>query len=258
MTKALNEFMTYFEFLKLLIKRDLKKKYYQSFFGVFWTMLNPLLMMIIMTIIFSTIFKNQIEFYPIYWFCGHIVFEFVTLTSKLGMNSIINNSGLIKKIKVPTYFFVLSQVVLHFTTTLISLIPFFIIAFVLGVPFTFYMLLTPIILILLFIFTLGLTLITAAYGTSLRDLPHLYGVFTRLWMYATPIFYPINIIPDSFRFVWELNPLYIFTEMFRNVVLDAQMPSEKLIIIATVYSILTLLMGITVFKEKKDNFLLYI
>lgn len=258
MKQALNDFMTYFEFLKLLVRRDLKKKYYRSFFGVFWTMLNPLLLMILMTIIFSTIFKRQIDFYPIYWFCGHIIFEFVTSASRLGMNAIIANAGLIKKINVPTYFFVLSQVILHFTTTIISLIPFFAITFVLGVPFTPYMLLTPIIFIFPFIFTLGLTLITAAYGTSLRDLPHLYGIFTRLWMYATPIFYPIDIIPDSFRFLWDLNPLYIFIEMFRNIILDGQMPSEKFIIIATVYSLLTLCMGITVFKEKKDSFLLYI
>ena len=70
--KALYEFMEYLPFLKELVKRDFKMKYYKSFLGVLWTLLNPLILATIMTIIFSTLFKRSIEYYPIYNISGHL------------------------------------------------------------------------------------------------------------------------------------------------------------------------------------------
>ena len=75
--KKIDEFMYYVPFLKEVIKRDFKKKYYKSVLGVAWSMLSPLLMMIVITIIFSTIFKRNIPYYPSYWLGGNLIFAFV-------------------------------------------------------------------------------------------------------------------------------------------------------------------------------------
>ena len=254
----IKEFMNYIVFLQEIVKRDLKKKYYGSVLGILWSMLSPLCMMIIITIVFSTLFKREIEYYPSYWFSGNMIFSFITGGSAVAMNSIVVNAPLIKKMKIPKYFFCLSSVILHFVMMLFSMIPYLLVSVIIGVPISLYWLLLPIPLIYAFIFTLGLGMILCAYGTFLRDLSYLYGVITRIWLYVTPIFYPIDIIPSQFRFIWELNPIYIFLSIFRDFAINQTMPSERMFIVATFYSLLTLLLGIVVFKEKENKFILYI
>ncbi len=258
MKKAIYEFMNYFPFLKEIVKRDFKRKYYKSVLGVAWSMLSPLLMMVVITIVFSTLFRRTIPFYPAYWFGGNLIFSFVFEASSASMNCMIVNAGLIKKMKIPNYFFCVSCVTQHFITSLFSVIPYIAVCMVIGVPMTPYMLLIPFPLILSYLFTLGLGLLLCAYGTFLRDLNYLYQVLRRVWMYITPIFYPIEIVPEQFRFLWDLNPVYIYINIYRELALNGSMPSEKMLIIGTCYAILMLALGAVTFKEKEDRFFLYI
>ena len=256
--KKIDEFMYYVPFLKEVIKRDFKKKYYKSVLGVAWSMLSPLLMMIVITIIFSTIFKRNIPYYPSYWLGGNLIFAFVMDCTNGAINSMIHNASLIKKMKIPNYFFCISSVTQHFITMLFSLVPYFIVSLIIGVPFTPYMPLIFFPIILAYIFTVGLGMFLCAYGTFLRDLNYLYNIFRRVWLYVTPIFYPIDIIPENYRFMFELNPLYVYISIFRDFAMNGKMPSERMLIVATFYSILTLILGIVTFKEKEDRFFLYI
>ncbi len=256
--KKIDEFMYYVPFLKEVIKRDFKKKYYKSVLGVAWSMLSPLLMMIVITIIFSTIFKRNIPYYPSYWLGGNLLFAFVMDGTNGAMNSVIHNASLIKKMKIPNYFFCISSVTQHFITMLFSLVPYFLVSIIIGVPFNPYMFLIFFPIILAYIFTIGLGMFLCAYGTFLRDLNYLYNIFRRVWLYVTPIFYPIDIIPENYRFMFELNPLYIYISIFRDFAMNGKMPSERMLIVATFYSILTLILGIVTFKEKEDRFFLYI
>ena len=234
--KKIDEFMYYVPFLKEIIKRDFKKKYYKSVLGVAWSMLN----------------------YPSYWLGGNLIFAFVMDGTNGAMNSMIHNASLIKKMKIPNYFFCISSVTQHFITMLFSLVPYFIVSLIIGVPFTPYMPLIFFPIILAYIFTVGLGMFLCAYGTFLRDLNYLYNIFRRVWLYVTPIFYPIDIIPENYRFMFELNPLYVYISIFRDFAMNGKMPSERMLIVATFYSILTLILGIVTFKEKEDRFFLYI
>ena len=141
---------------------------------------------------------------------------------------------------------------------LFSIVPYIAVCLVIQVPLTFYMLLIPIPMILAYLFTLGLGMLLCAYGTFLRDLSYLYQVLRRVWLYITPIFYPIEIIPEQFRFLWDLNPVYIYINIFRSFALYGTMPSEKMLIIGTAYALLMLALGAVTFKEKEDRFFLYI
>lgn len=258
MKKGIREFMNYFPFLKEVIKRDFKKKYYKSVLGVAWSMLSPLLMMIVITIVFSTLFRRSIPHYPAYWFSGNLMFSFIFEASSASMGSMISNAGLIKKMKIPNYFFCISTVTQHFITSLLSILPYLAVCMVIGVPITPYMLLIPIPLIMAYFFSLGLGMLLCAYATFLRDLNYLYQVLRRVWLYITPLFYPIEIIPEQFRFLWDLNPVYIFIRIFRDLALTGVMPSEKMLIVGLCYTVLMLGLGIVTFKEKEDRFFLYI
>ena len=201
MKKTLYEFYNYFPFLKEVIKRDFKKKYYKSFLGVAWSMLSPLLIMIVMTIVFSTLFDRAIPHYPIYLFTGTLFFNFVFEGATHCMGCIVGNAGLINKMKIPKYFFCISSVTQSFITMLLSFVPYFAVCAATGVPINYYMLLLPLLFVLVYIFTLGLGMLLCAYATFLRDLNYLFQVIRRAWMYITPIFYPVEIVPEQFRFL---------------------------------------------------------
>ena len=258
MRKGIYEFMNYFPFLREIIKRDFKKKYYKSVLGVAWSMLSPLLMMIVITIVFSTLFRRTIPHYPAYWFSGNLLFCFVFDGSAAAMSSMINNALLIKKMRIPKYFFCISSVTQHFITMLFSLVPYVAVSLVIGVQLTPLILLIPVPLLMAYFFTLGLGMLLCAYGTFLRDLSYLYHVVRRVWVYITPIFYPIQIIPEQFRFIWDLNPVFVFITIFRDLAMNGTMPTEKMLIVGTCYSLLMLGLGALTFKEKEDRFFLYI
>lgn len=253
-----NSTIKYLNFLWEVVVRDIKKKYYKSVLGVLWTVLNPLLMMLVITIIFSTLFKRNIDNFPVYYLCGYIIFSFNSDATNQSLSCIIGNSSLIRKMYIPKYIFCISKVVVSFVTLLFSLIALAVVMLITGCKFTPYLLLIPIPLIYIFMFTTGLSLILATYGVFFRDLKHLYGILITVWMYITPIFYPISIVPEKFRFLWELNPIYHYATIMRDIVYYGTMPSEKSLIIGTCFSILTLLIGILTFKEKEDKFFLYI
>lgn len=256
MARALHDFIKYSNFLRELVLRDFKKKYYKSVLGILWTVLNPLLMMTVVTIVFSTLFTRNIPHFPVYYLTGYILYNFCMTSSRESMHSILSNFHLIKKIYVPKYMFCLSTVIVQFITLLFSMLPLFLMMALLGVPLTPFVLLLPLPLLLLLIFTTGLSLILSAYAVYFRDLDHLFGIITTLWIYATPVFYPITIIPERFRFLWDLNPLHIYLTLARNVLLDGTFPEIKILLSAVAYSLLTLAMGMAVFHEKENGFFL--
>ena len=257
MTKV-DEQMKYFVFMKEIVKRDIKRKYYKSVLGILWTVLHPLLYMIVMTIIFSTLFKRNIENYPIYLLCGQLIFNFITGATRQSLSTIISNAGYIRAIYIPKYIFVLSRVVEGMVDLLFSLIALTLVMIITKTPFTIYLSILPVLLVLVFMFTLGMSLILATYGTFFRDLHHLYGIFTTLWMWVSAILYPISIIPPTYSFLFDLNPALHYITIMRAICYDGVAPTEKSLIIATCYSVLTLLLGISIFKANENKFFLYI
>ncbi|MDE7361549.1 MAG: ABC transporter permease [Oscillospiraceae bacterium] len=257
MTK-LEEQMKYLTFLKEVVKRDIKRKYYKSVLGVLWTVLNPLLSMLVMTLIFSTLFKRNIDNFPIYLLCGQIIFNFMNGSSRQSMNAILANAGYIRSIYIPKYIFVLSRVVEGFVDLLFSLTALVLVMLITHAKFTLNLLMLPTVLALVFIFTFGFSLILATYGTFFRDFQHLYGIFSMLWMWMSAIFYPKTIVPTSYRFLLDLNPAIHFIEIMRAICHQGVMPTEKSLIIASCYAVLMLLMGISVFKANENKFFLYV
>ncbi len=241
-----------------LVSRDIKTKYRRSVLGVLWSVLNPLLMMLVLTAIFSNIFKFQIEDFPIYYLTGYILFNFVSESTNFAMNSIIYSAGLIKKVYIPKILFPLEKCLFSLVNLCFSLIAAVIVFLILGVEPHWTILLFPLPLILLFVFNLGVSLILATMNTFFRDVGYLYGVFITVWMYLTPIIYPITILPGWMQSIVRINPLTHFVEYFRNVTIYGTVPtlSENLICIA--YSLTFLVIGVLVFQKKQNKFIFYI
>jgi ABC-2 type transport system permease protein len=107
-------------------------------------------------------------------------------------------------------------------------------------------------------FVAGLGLILSVFYVFFRDTSHIYSVFLLAWMYATPIIYPIEIVPEKYRILFEFNPLYFYISYNREIVINGTIPSLGLHAVCFCLSTVTLGIGLYLFKKNQDNFILYI
>lgn len=255
----LQRFYAFDELLKQLVIRDIKLKYRRSYLGYLWSILNPLLLMMVLVLVFSNLFQRDLPNFPVYLISGQLIFHFMVEATNASVTSIRSNSSLIKKTYVPKYIFTLSKVGSSVVNMLFSLGALLLVMIFTRADFSWYLLLTPFVLIQVVIFSLGVSLFLAAFTVFFRDIQYLWGVFTTMWMYLTPIFYPASIIPEKY-FVWykNINPMYSYIEQFRDIVLYARMPNSDTMIIGCSIALISLIFGAWYFNKKQDEFILYI
>lgn len=258
MISIIKETYHYKYLLQQLVIRDIKKKYRRSILGVLWSVLNPLLMMIVTAMIFSKIFRFSIENYPLYLLVGQIMFTFFAESTTFAMTSIIENGSLLKKIYIPKYLFPLSRVMSSCVNLLFTLPALIIIILFTGQTVSFGMLTFIVPLVLLFFFCLGVGLLLATMAVYFRDMIHLYGVLISLLNYATPIFYPENIVPQEYSWLLGYNPLYYFIKAFRASLYSGMMPESSLLMPCFGFAMLAIIIGYVFFKKYENHFILYV
>ena len=244
--------------LRELVVRDIKVRYRHSALGLVWTVLNPLLMMVVITIVFSTLFKQNIPNFPIYYLSGSLIFAFNSESTTTALNSIISNASLIKKVYIPKYLFPLSNVLSGLVNLGFSLIAMFIVMLITGAPFHTTLLLLPIPIFYTFLFSVGLGILLSAVTVFFRDIAHFYSVFILAWTYFTPIFYPVEILPDAAMKIMQLNPMYHLVSYMRSIVLYGVFPSLAENLLCLCLGLLMLALGLFVFYKKQDKFVLYV
>lgn len=254
----LESFKKYRFLLEDLVTRDFKLKYRRSVLGFLWSILNPLLMMLVITAVFSNIFKSDIENFPVYYLCGFLIFNFVIEATNGALNSIVQAGYLIKKVYIPKYIFPLEKSSFALVNVLFSLVAVVIVILITRMPIKWTIILIPIPIFYAFIFSTGLGLILASLNTFFRDMGHLYSVWTTAWMYLTPLFYPIEIIPESVKTFIYYNPLFYYVDYMRQLVIKGIIPDLKTNLICIGFSLFFLITGLLVFKKKQDKFILYI
>ena len=244
--------------LRELVVRDIKVRYRHSALGLVWTVLNPLLMMVVITIVFSTLFKQNIPNFPIYYLSGSLIFAFNSESTTTALNSIISNASLIKKVYIPKYLFPLSNVLSGLVNLGFSLIAMFIVMLITDAPFHATLLLLPIPIFYTFLFSVGLGILLSAVTVFFRDIAHFYSVFILAWTYFTPIFYPVEILPDAVMKLMQINPMYLLVSYKRSIVLYGVFPSLKENLLCLCLGLLMLALGLFVFYKKQDKFVLYV
>lgn len=244
--------------IRQLVARDFKTKYKRSVLGIFWSFLNPLLTMCVQYFVFSTIFHADIPNYAVYLLIGIVSFNFFNEACGMALTSVTDNAGLIKKVYMPKYIYPLTRVMSSVVNLMISLIPLLIVCVFTGVEFHKSVVLTIYFLICLMIFSLGLGLLLSASMVFFRDTQFLWGVFSMMWMYATPIFYPESILPENFRFILRINPLYYFLKNTRICILDGLSPEPTVYVQCLAIALGMLVVGALVFRKEQDKFVLYL
>ena len=236
--------------LEEIIKKNFSSKYKDSVLGIFWSVLRPLLVMIVLTIVFSTFFKSYVDNYPVYLLSGRCIYEFFLGSVGVAMNSISGNKNILQKTAAPKYVFVLGSIISEFINFIITLIILFAVMIVTHAPFN--LAIMPFSIIPIFsalIMFAGLGLILSILRAYYSDIQHLWGVITMIVMYASAIFYPMEIIPEPYHSYLILNPIFWIIDQFRCFIYQETFPQMIYIINSLLLSSIILVLGIIVFKK---------
>ena len=244
--------------LQTLVGRDFKLKYRRSVIGVLWSILNPLLMMVVLSAVFSFFLRfGSIENFPLYLILGMTLFNFMSGATSSAMSSIIDASSLIKKVRVNKILFPLQKVTFELTNFATSLVAVAIVMIFFKITPTINLLLLPILLIYIFMFTLGISLALSALSVFFRDIMHLWGVILTAWTYATPIFYPVDILEPWMQNIMSFNPMFHYITYYRDIALWGNTPSIETNLLCACIGIVSMVIGLAIFKKTQNKFILY-
>lgn len=244
--------------VRQLVSRDFKRKYKRSVLGVCWSFLNPLLTMAVQYLVFNTLFKSSIDNFVVYLLSGIVLFNFFAEAVNLGLTSITDNAHLINKVYMPKEIYPFSRALSATVNLLIALIPLLGATLLSGLPITKAILLLPIGLLLLFMFSLGLGMLLGTSMVYFRDTQFLWSVVSILWTYLTPTFYPITIVPAALLPIFKMNPMYLFITFARTILIEGIAPSPMVYLGCVVSAFGMLWIGWSVFKKHQKNFVLHL
>ncbi len=252
------EIIRYKELLRNLVSRDIKKRYKRSTLGFLWVILDPLLMMLIFYIIFASIFRRSIENYTAYVMSGIIMWQLFSQGTKVSSTAFINNRNLINKIYLPKSIFPISIVASSLAHFVFSLIPLFLIIVSSGAQPNNKIVFLPIVIALIFIFSIGISLTISTLTVFFHDVVYIYDVLLMGWMYFSAIFYPISIIPEKFRIFMSLNPMYHYISLFRACIYDVSISLADHLLIGVAFALISFAIGWSIYHKYKDKIIFYL
>ncbi len=252
---VLKELYQYREMIFSLIRKDLRGKYKGSFLGFLWTFVNPLLQLAVYTVVFSIFFKTNIDKFYIFLFVGLVPWLFFNTSLVGGSTSVVSQENLIKKIYFPRMVLPISFVTSGFVNMLLTFIVIFAVLLIsrFGINLKVIWLL-PVVMIVEYLFALGISMITSALTVYFRDLEYILGILAMCWMYMTPILYDIETIPERFRPFIYLNPMTGVIQCYREILYYKRLPELQVLASALIIGIVFLILGYFVFQKLQKRF----
>ena len=257
--KKSGELSWYKELLTVLIRRNLKRRYRGSFLGVYWSLLNPMAMTGLYTAIFGAAFaqyyNNSSLNYILAAFTGLVVINFFSSSTAQALPSVVENGGMVNKIRLPLFIFPLATIGANIFQLLMG-------AFPLLVVVTLVISKSPINVVALLVPITGLILVCTGVGMLMsalyvffRDLSYFYELLTFLLWISSPIFYPPDIVPESVSRFLVLNPILPIIESIRQIALSGNLPEISLMIHSLISGLIVLTIGIMAFSSWRNQFM---
>lgn len=250
-----------YNLFKDLLINDIKNRYTGSILGIMWSVVHPLSSLLIYYFVFSVVLKMKLgtEYGDVnftFWLMAGLlpwlIFSEVLIRST---STVIDNSNIIKKTVFPSE---ILPVVIFFSSLFNHCVT--IILFLIGLYFfndsviEINLFILPLYLLLLFLFTMGLSWLTSSLNVFLRDVGQLVGITVNIWFYMTPIIYPFNVVPEQLKRILVLNPIFPITEGYRMLFFKGQFIEINLLIIDLLVGVIVFLFGYLVFMKLKGSF----
>lgn len=252
--EELRGLIRYRDLLYQLTRRDIVSRYKRSTLGIAWTMLNPLGMMVVLSLVFSQLFR-MIPGYPAYVLSGLIAWTFFSQATSAAMTQMVWGSTLLHRIYLPRTAFVVSAIGTGLVNLVLALVPLLIVMIAVGLPLRWTILFVPVSMLLLAAFSLGVGLLFSAWAIYFPDVAEMYQIVLIGWMYLTPIIYPEEMIPETYRYwFFHLNPMYYLVQIFRLPVYQGVLPSNGMLLVSFLIAFGTLAVGWIVFSSRADEF----
>lgn len=254
MTNIFKNLYSYRELLKTSVKKEVRGKYKNSFLGVLWSFLNPLLQIAVYAIVFPLILRNNQENYVVFLCCGLIPWNFFATSINRTAFSFVENGNIIKKVYFPREIIPISVVTSEAVNFLIASL--IILGFVIfgGLGITKFILFYPVVLIVQYLLTLGISLIISSICVYLRDLQHFIGVALQLLFYAAPIVYAAETIPENYQWIVKFNPMTYIINGYRNIFYNQTMIELKPLLFVFVLAIVICVIGYIIYNKLQKGF----
>lgn len=241
--------------VKLSVAKDLKGRFNNTILGYFWHLLNPLSQIIIYYLIFTVIFGRAIPNYWVYVSTGMFAFTFFLTSTSGSSNAIIGNSRMVTKMSMAKETIVISKVLTNLILLSISYSLLIVLMFLFRVNVSLSIISMPVILIGLTAFNLGLGLLLSALTVYVRDVANAAAILFGCMMFAVPVFYlPETRSTPMMEIFWSINPLYYYIDAIHNAFYFGVFPSVFELLICVLSGIITLIVGLSVFKRLEGGF----
>jgi ABC-2 type transport system permease protein len=248
-----------------LTLRELRGKYKRSVLGWTWSLLNPLATMAVYTVVFSTLLKitpdpgdpSGLDVFALFLLCGLLPWNFLAASINGGMTALVGNANLIRKVWFPRETLVIAVVAASGFSLLIEFGVLVVALLVAGNMVLPWLPVVVVVLVLQFLFSLGVALVLSVCNVYFRDTQHLVSILLQLWFYATPIVYPVDTVRENASAavlrIYQANPMYQFVEAYRDLFYDLRMPTAGQFAAMTAWAFGMLAVGLVVFERLQRN-----
>jgi homopolymeric O-antigen transport system permease protein len=250
------ELWRYRELLYFLVWRDVKVRYKQTVFGILWAVVQPVMTMVVLVIFFGRfggMAQNVKGSFAVFLYAALLPWQFFANSVNQSGQSLVSSANLISKIYFPRLFIPLAPVGSGLVDFSISFCVMMVLLITHGVRITPAILLLPMFLLGVMVVAVGMGTLLAALVIAYRDFRYVIGFVVSLWMFASPVAYPLHVIPGKYQFWYELNPMVGMIAGFRYALLGEPFPWGCFVISAEV-SLLLLVVGVLYFRRVERRF----
>ena len=251
--EELRELFNYRELVFQTVRRNIVVRYKRSILGVAWTMLNPLGTALILTFVFSAAFGAGSN-YAVYVLSGLVAWNFFAQTTNDAMLNLLWGGSLIKRIYMPKTVFGVSSTGTGLINLTLALVPLLIIMLITRVPIQVSILFLPYPILLIAMFTLGISLLISACAMFFPDIAEMYNILLTAWFYLTPVIWVEDMLPQQFAWLVKLNPMFYLINLFRIPIIEGDLPDINQILFTSGIAFFTLFAGWLFFSWKSDEF----
>ncbi len=251
--KELREYRDLFYFL---VTRDIKVRYKQTVLGGLWAIIQPFFLMIVFTLFFGNLAKVPSDGvpYPIFNYSALVAWTYFSNAITSSSNSLIQNTALISKVYFPRLITPLAPVLAFLLD--------FAIAFVILIGMMLYyriyptimIIFLPLLVILMMFMTSGVGMFLAALNAKYRDIRYTLQFLVQFWMFASPVVYPVSMIPEKYHLIYAINPMAGVIEGFRSALLGTTAFPTQMLLISTLVSIILFIAGALYFRRTERYF----
>jgi lipopolysaccharide transport system permease protein len=253
---SLKELWGYRELLYSLALRDVKVRYKQTVLGVTWVVLQPLITMLIFTVLFSYLTKMPSDgaWYPVFVYTALLPWTYFAQAIGRSGGSLVSNASMISKVYFPRLILPLASILGPLLDFALSFIILLAMVFWVGTALTWKIVTLPLFLGLAFMMALGVSLFISAANVRYRDVGHTIPFLMQIWMFASPVVYPVSAVPDHWRFLYSLNPMVGVIEGFRWALLGSARPDFVVMAVSVAAILAFLFGGVVYFKHMERTF----